>query len=201
MKKRLYWLGGFLLLLIILYFSRAFWLEGAASWLIVRDKLQPAVGIIVLAGDVNGERVTEGVKLYKEGYAHKMIMSGGPLTWRLSAAAWMKKQAVTMGVPSEAIWLEDRSRSTYENATFSLPFAERQKWKSVLLVTSPTHSRRAKMIFARIFTKAGIKTIIYPAEVTNFKLSGWWQRHDDTQLVVWEYVSLVYYFLKGYWLL
>ncbi len=181
-----------------LYFVHPFALNGLGRFLIVQDKLEKADVIVVLAGDPSGKRVDQAVKLYWKGYAPKMLLSGGDLAWNLKAAYWMKKQANHLGVPDYAIILEDQSMSTLENAKFSLPLLKKARAKSIILVTSPTHTRRAKRTFKKVLSKDKIKVSSYPVQKSNFKLKKWWQRHEDVQLVVWEYVSLIYYFLKGY---
>ncbi len=181
-----------------IYFAYPFALEGVGRFLIVQDKLEKADVIVVLAGDPKGERVDQAVKLYEKKYAPKMLMSGGDLAWNLKAAYWMKKQANHLGVPSYAIILEDQSFSTLENAKFSLPLLKKVGAKSIILVTSPTHTRRAKRTFKKVLAKDKIKVFSYPVQKSSFKLKKWWQRHEDVQLVVWEYVSLIYYLLKGY---
>ena len=173
-------------------------LTGLGGCIIVRDKLEPADVIVVLGGDNSGERVAEAIAIYQQGYAPKMLMSGGPLAWQLTDAALMKKQAMASGISGRAIYTQERSRSTLEDAQFSLPILRSLKARSIILVTSPTHSRRARNVFAKYFKGSGIKIIIAPVKKSKFKLEGWWRRHEDTQLVIWEYVSLVYYFLKGY---
>lgn len=198
MKRRFFWLTVLLAVVLGIYFSLPFILEGMARFLIVQDKIEPAQLIIVLAGDDNGERVVEAVNLYQKGYAKNLLMSGGPLAWNLTSAEWMRKQARTLGVPAHAIILEDKSRSTLENALFTLPILKKRGIKSIILVTTPTHSGRAKRVFKKVYSKEGIKVMSYPAQKSRFQLSGWWTRHEDTQLVMWEYVSLVYYSLKGY---
>ena len=173
-------------------------LEAMAKHLIIQGRLEKADVIIVLGGDNNGERVSQGVRLYKAGFAKHILMSGGPLAWKLTCAQWMKRQAVDSGVPAAAILLEDKSRSTIENAKFSLPIMKNYGFRSAILVTSPFHSRRAAKVFRKVFFPAGIKLVIYPAQKSEFNPHRWWTRHEDTAYVVWEYVSLVLYFFKGY---
>lgn len=195
-NKRLLW--GLVLLIGLTFIFHPAILNWAGSRLIVQDPLEKADVILVLAGDDNGERVDEAVKLYKQGYAKKLLMSGGRLAWRLTYAQWMRKQAVAEGVPQSAIILQDKSRSTVDDANFSLPIVKQHNFKSVLLVTSPSHSRRAKRVFHKVFKPEGIKIIIYPVQVSEFNPDRWWTRHEDTAFVVWEYVSSVLYFFKGY---
>ena len=190
---------GLLLLLAVfltLYFSYPFILTGMANYLIVRDKLGKADLILVLGGDSSGERVVEGVKLYKQGYAKRILMSGGPLYRELTYAGLMKRQSLESGVPEKAVLLQAKSRSTLEDAQFSLPIVKAGGYKSIILVTSPTHTRRAARVFRRIYSKEGIKVMVQPVEKSEFSPDRWWTRHEDAGLVVWEYVSSVLYLLK-----
>jgi uncharacterized SAM-binding protein YcdF (DUF218 family) len=186
------------LVLLALYLSCPYILNGLARFLVVSDRLDKADVIIVLSGDTNGERTSQGVELYKQGYANRLLMSGGQMAWQLSYAGWMKKQAETLGVPAGAILTQDRSRSTLEDAQFSLPIAEQNHFKSVILVTSPYHTRRAAAVFKKIFGRAGIRVMVYPVQHSDFNPHDWWRRHHDTSRVVWEYVARVMYLLKGY---
>jgi uncharacterized SAM-binding protein YcdF (DUF218 family) len=186
------------LLFLALYFSYPYALNGLARFLVVSDRLEKADVILVLAGDTNGERVAQGVALYKQGYAKNLLMSGGSLAWNLTYADWMKKQAVASGVPASAVLLQGRSRSTIEDAQFSLPIVRENNFKTVIVVTSPYHTRRSAAVFKKIYGPQGIKVLIYPVQQSNFEPHDWWRRHEDTAFVVWEYVARVMYLLKGY---
>lgn len=198
MKRSFAVLGIVLLIVAGLYFFHPLILDRMAKFLVVRDNLEKADVIVVLGGDSNGERVEEAVKLYKQGYAKHVLMSGGPLAWNLTHAQWMKKQAVESGVPEKSILLQDKSRSTIDDANFSLPIIVDHNFKSVILVTSPPHTRRAADVFRKVFSKDGIEISVQPVEKSEFNPDRWWTRHEDTSSVVWEYVAMVMYFFKGY---
>ena len=198
MRKIFYGLLIILILLFGMWLLRAPLLEGAANWLKVEDKLVKADAIVVLAGDNNGERVNQAVELFREGYAPKLVMSGGPLSWHLTSAKWMQKQALTMGVPKPAIILEEKSLSTIGNAEFTLPIIKQHSWTSIILVTSPFHTRRASRVFKKVFSPALIKVITYPVQKSKFNPKGWWRRHEDQENVMWEYIKSIYYLLKGF---
>ncbi|NQU16564.1 MAG: YdcF family protein [Candidatus Saganbacteria bacterium] len=168
-----------------------------AGFLIVQDDLKKADAIIVLSGDGNGERMEQGAKLYKDGYAKYVLISGGQLYWKITYADIIRQHAESLGVPRSAILVEDRSESTYENAKLSIPALVDKKIKSIILVTSPTHTRRAIRTFRRLFNPAGIEVIVYPVQKSRFSKKGWWRRHEDTQLVVFEYIKLIGYVFKG----
>jgi uncharacterized SAM-binding protein YcdF (DUF218 family) len=198
MNKRLGWLILLVVLILTLYFSRALILTALGQYLLISDQPQPADIIIVLGGDSNGGRVSEAVKLFKQGLGRKLLMSGGPLVWRQTHAQNMIKQAEFLGVPEQKILLEERSRSTWENALFSLPLVKKAGAHSVLIVTSPSHTRRSSLVFKRLYPPNGIKVLVCPVRDDEFKAAGWWQRDEDTEQVIREYLSLVYYWLKGY---
>ena len=191
----IFFVGGLLFLLYLLF---PFILNGIANRMIVSDKLEKADLILVLAGDSNGERVIEGVALYKKGYAPRILMSGGPMAWHLTYAEWMKKQAIESGVPERDILVQDRSRSTVEDAEFSLPIVKENKIRSLILVTSPAHTRRAKKVFNNLYSTDKIKVVVWPAQNSEFNPKDWWTRYEDRGLVVWEIVSSIFYLLKGF---
>lgn len=195
--KRLKLLLLFLSLFLLLFLFRSPILESAAKFLIVEDKLASAEVIVVLAGDDNGERVDQGVKLYKAGYAKKLLMSGGPLAWKVTAAQLMSKHAVALGVPSRNIFLEDKSYSTKENALFSKKIIDNYGFKKIILVTSPFHTRRSRRVFKKVLG-SGVDLMVFPVKQSAFQVSRWWTRHEDIQPVLREYASLVFYFLMGY---
>lgn len=185
-----------LLLLGVLFHT--FILNGLADFLIVQDKLEKADAIVVLSGDSNGERVKQAAILYKQGYGRFLVMSGGLITWDQTYAANMKRQAMYLGIPAAAILLEDRSKSTYENAKFSLPILKNKGIHSIIVVSSPFHMRRAKGVFQTLCRSEGIKVKAYPVQNSAYQPHEWWTRHEDTQNTIIEYLSLFFYILKGY---
>lgn len=120
-----------------------------------------AEAIVVLGGATRGEthghrladmnsradRLLHAVALYKAGKAPLVLVSGGSLDWEAPEARLMADILVTMGVPSDAIFQERRSRNTWENARFSYELLAKREIESVLLVTSAFHMTRAEAAF------------------------------------------------------
>jgi uncharacterized SAM-binding protein YcdF (DUF218 family) len=198
MRKSIYLIFTAFIILIAVFFSYPLFLTGLAKFLVVENKLQKVDAIVVLAGDGNGERVAEGVNLYKKGYASYIIMTGGRLAWHLTYAQNMFGQARYLGIPAKAILLEDKSLSTIENAKFTLPIVKKKKFNSIILVSSPFHMRRVLRVFRKIYKGSGVEIFGYPVQNSEFNIDKWWTRHEDTQVVVQEWVNLAGYFLKGY---
>lgn len=185
-----------LAVIFLVYFIHPYILEGLANYLVVQDKLEKADIILVLAGDSNGERVAQAVDLYKNGYAPKILMSGGPVMWGETYAENMRRQALFLGVPAKDILLQDRSESTYEDAKYSAEILKTKEIRIIILVTSPFHMRRALRTANRQFGP-DFKIIAYPVQNSRYQAKDWWKRHEDTQVIVWELEALVFYTLKG----
>lgn len=96
-------------------------------------------------------RVDHAVKLYKVGYAPKIFMSGGTdKETQANEAETMKKWAVESGVPEKDILIENKSTSTYENLLLSRNVLNKEKLKSVIVVTEPYHIARAGLVASKL---------------------------------------------------
>jgi uncharacterized SAM-binding protein YcdF (DUF218 family) len=94
-------------------------------------------------------RVTCGVDLYQQGYAPKLVFSGGnghAFKDTVKDAPEMKRWAERLGVSKDAMVIEDQSRTTYENATETKRLLGSQ---SIVLVTSASHLPRATALFSK----------------------------------------------------
>jgi len=128
-------------------------------------RLHQANVIVVLFGDSNEERtevgrdthrrVVYGVKLFQKGYAPKIIFSGG----NPDGANLMAKFGAQLGVSSQDMIIENRSRDTISNWDNTARIVKARQWTSVLLVSRTSHVARAM----RIINPHGIT--IYPAAV------------------------------------
>lgn len=117
-----------------------------------KDETQKAHAAIILGTAVWGdkpspvfeERIKHGIKLYQEGIVDNLIFTGGfGEGEKHSEAEVGKKYAIEKGVNWEHIYLEENSRITDENFTFSKPILEKQKFQTVLVVSDPMHMKRA----------------------------------------------------------
>jgi uncharacterized SAM-binding protein YcdF (DUF218 family) len=195
MMKRRLMLISILLLLAALTLTYRSWVP---PLLTVQDPLQKSDAIVVLGGDYSGKRLAYAVKLYKEGWADHLIFSGGVLqTWKSTEADIMREQALTLGVPNQAMYLEDRSTTTYENALFTLNVIKAHRWNSCIIVTDWDHSRRAQWIFSHLYRKAGIRVISAPLlSESRFPPDTWWQSHLGTEKVLTNLIGIPYYWLR-----
>jgi uncharacterized SAM-binding protein YcdF (DUF218 family) len=181
----------------LLFLGHGFIFEKMGKYLYYKDEMKPADVIVILAGEET-ERVEYGVKLFREGWARKdrIILAGGPLVWKYTWASLMKEQAISLGVPKKAILLEDKSRTTEEDAIFTKEILNKYGYKSCILVTSPYHSRRATKIFRKVMGDE-VTVLSAPSDKSWFSFDEWWKRRRDRRYVFSEYSKFMWLWIFG----
>jgi uncharacterized SAM-binding protein YcdF (DUF218 family) len=94
-------------------------------------------------------RVLEGIRQYRAGAAPRIMMTGGAVHNKFIESQVMLRFALSQGVPESALYSEYESHNTIQNAYYSYRIMQAMGWTSALVVTSPTHVRRASLIFQR----------------------------------------------------
>jgi uncharacterized SAM-binding protein YcdF (DUF218 family) len=110
-----------------------------------------------------GDRLIYGAKLYQEGAAPKIILSGGRIQWYGGDSSEAESMATILelfDIPRDDMILESRSLNTHDNAIFTKEILQREQLKRILLVTSAAHMPRSLAIFRR----AKIDAIPAPAD-------------------------------------
>jgi uncharacterized SAM-binding protein YcdF (DUF218 family) len=164
-------------------------LTSLGNFLIISEEPQKVDVIIVLSGGL--DRIPYGVKLYQSGYANKILLSGG----NKYANRNMKQLTLSLGVPESSILQEDQSRTTYENAKYSLKIVQAQGYKSVIVVTDPYHTRRSSIIFNQVFKGKGIDVTMCSVPYNPAMTYEWWEDRYSTVWVISEYLKLVWHYL------
>ena len=159
-------------------------------------------------GIISLEATWAAVDLYNEGYANLIVLARGPKQpgceeffkrvgedW--NSKIFFQRSVEAMGIPKNSFRLiGDGITSTYEEAKVAREFVRENGYKSILLVTSKWHSKRAYYAFKSVFKKdRDVRITIYPSKYDTFDSETWWRAEKDTELVFREYVRFVYYFL------
>jgi uncharacterized SAM-binding protein YcdF (DUF218 family) len=97
--------------------------------------------VIVVLGGGSHERPERAAELFKEHAAPRIIVSG----W--GDCENHRRLLLAAGVPANAIEMETQSRTTKENAQFTIKLLREEKVARVIIVTSWYHSRRALACF------------------------------------------------------
>jgi uncharacterized SAM-binding protein YcdF (DUF218 family) len=169
--------------------------DAPARWLVVKDPPRPADAAVVLAGDPDYERTKTGARLVLEGRVPLLILTGGEPGPGDSAES-LRAVAIHLGVPPEKIRMEQVSTSTRGSMEAIRPILEKEGVKTLIVVTSPYHQRRA--VWTARKTLKGITIVSQPADPSGWRPEGWWKTRWDRRIVLGEYARLVYYVLRGW---
>ena len=169
-----------------------------------RDAVRSADAVFVLASRTqdDGEptctaqsRLLHGLELLGEGRAPRLVVSELPppfAAYAPQARSWM----TSFGVQGELLAVGP-VRSTREEAVLVARLFRERGWRSVLLVSSPSHTRRAAATFAR----EGLDVISSPALETQFDMERL-DRPDDRLFafgsLLHERAGLVFYRWRGW---
>ncbi len=123
---------------------------------------QPADVIIVLGAAVWPQgpspalqaRIYYATQLYHEGYADKLILSGGLGENPPTEAEAMAVAATALDVRADALYLEKEARNTRENLAFSKDIMDENNWETAIIVTDVFHIKRALLIAEDLNLKA-----------------------------------------------
>jgi len=140
----------------------------ARNWDVPPESLEKGKvysAVIVLGGfsgeDKNGrgvfnsysDRFIQGLELKEQNKASHILISSGNGNLQASSfreATWVKGELKKFNLPDSTILIEQDSRNTFENASFSKKLLEQKHLPPpYLLVTSAWHMRRAQYIFKK----------------------------------------------------
>lgn len=168
----------------------------------VRAPRKPRIAIEL---SESSDRLLYATRLYHAGKANKIILSGGNVFKQSSGlphADYAAQLLIDWGVKKSDILLENKSRTTYENAIYTKQLMLKTKLKHALLITSAMHMPRAMAIFKTL----GVKTT---AASTDFLIAA----EDGPRYLQWmpsekalhyfaaaihEYIGYIIYWLRGY---
>ena len=172
---------------------------GVGRWLVVEDPLVKARAIAVLSGAMP-IRAIEAAKLYREGYAPEIW-----LTHSAEPAATLDEMGIAFagedfynarvmvheGVPAGAIRvIEPPIVNTADEINALAEALGNEKERSVIIVTSKVHTRRARLLWKRIGSGRG-SAIVRAASADPCDPRHWWRTTSDALDVVREVLGLM----------
>ncbi|MCY0878499.1 MAG: YdcF family protein [Firmicutes bacterium] len=168
------------------------------EWLDVNQRPIPSEAIIILGGGPPA-RVTTGVSLYRHGFGHWIILTGGdPTGAPCTEAEEMAREALREGVPASRLVLDNRALTTYQNAVDSWDIMRRHHWRSALVVSSNFHMRRVSIVFSLVYRHSPIRLRFIASPDSAFHPRHWWTSLEGWRLVVTELLLIPVNAVQGY---
>lgn len=178
----------------------------AGKWMRVDESPQEADYIFPLAGNMN--RMVKAAQLYKEGYAPSILLSRPRILQREpldDAKALMGYpdyeledfvRKMLVGLDAGAAKVEPfgngHTSTVEEIEALRAHFGEQRP--TLLVVTSPSHARRTKMIMQDIMKD--FEFVVTTSDDNPFR-DDWWRDQDSAQLLIMEFAKTLHYLLGG----
>ena len=182
----------FLVVVLVAFF-------GVGRWLVVEDPVGKARAIAVLSGRLP-VRALEAAKLYRQGYAPEVWIThtsepgeslkamGIPFE---GEEVYSARVLIHEGVPSNAIHvLEPPIVNTADEVHVISKALEREKDRSVILVTTKPHTRRVRLLWRKLAPEE-CHAIVRAAEDDPFDPRHWWHSTRDVLDVVREVLGIM----------
>jgi uncharacterized SAM-binding protein YcdF (DUF218 family) len=167
-------LGLLLLCLVVVLF-----VDFTYTTFALRPRDVSADAIVVLAGGRG--RVEEGIRLYQARRAQWLFLIGVDPSVRKAELY----QARGNDRDASQVLLEQYSRNTLENAIYSRDLVAKHKVRSICLITSRYHMKRAVLIFRSVLPK---DIAVYPLPVDSKNLKErWWSHGGSFRLLSGEF--------------
>lgn len=159
--------------------------------------LERSDAIVVISGDEQLARLAEGIRLWREGWAPWLVLSGAAGDGGISNAAAMQALAERQGVPRVAILLDELAADTYGNAVYTHELLVARGLRSAILVTSPYHLQRARLTFGAVYAGSGIRVVARAAPDSAWRKQSWWLSEEQRHLTRHELAKLGYILVTG----
>ena len=212
-KRGPYWKWVIVASLFVLILALLSWhplLIGIGNYLIIQDELHQADLIAIMPH--NWPAVEYGIKLYKQGYASKILFIWGALTTLVVSDTdhsevirrpWVKVArgiALTQGVSEEDILLlAKETNSTFEQVEQFVEAARVYEFRSIIVVSDPLHPRRISWCVGRLPQGEDLDLIYAPVPQEyyepgfSFDPESWWTHEHSFKALFEEYAKLLFY--------
>src|SRR5215469_7113258 len=179
------------LLALALYLARHPLLRFVGEELIIEDRLEKSDAIIILSDDnFYADRATRAAELYRQNLAPVIVASGIRLRPYAGISELMTHDLIERGVPKDRILPFPQDADNTREEAFALRALVIEKgWKSVIVVTSNYHTRRARFIVRTIFPSS-VRVEMASARDADFDQKNWYQHRKAVKRFAHEVVGL-----------
>lgn len=167
------------LVVVLLVVAAILFVDFAYKTFSVKPREVKADAVVVLTGGRG--RVDEGVRAYREGRGRFLFLIG--------VDPAVRKSDLYRELPGKrdggGVFLEQVSANTLENAIYARDLLARHDVRSIILITSRYHMKRATLIFRNVLPR---DVAIYPYPVASSNLrEEWWNHGGSFRLLFSEF--------------
>lgn len=198
---------AFVVLYSLLSYFHAPILTRLGAFLIVKHSPQESDLIVCLAGG-NVDRGLTTADAFQRGLAPRIFMAreepddgydllrerGIDYPENVDLMLMLLEQ---QGIPQSVFLTSDREvDSTVDEAEYVRDLIIKRGDKSLILITSPTHSRRVWLTFKKVLKETNVRILVLPSSYSEFNPEDWWKQRKYVREVIIEYQKLIYYTFK-----
>jgi uncharacterized SAM-binding protein YcdF (DUF218 family) len=197
MKARRRVLLAAALALGVVVLATALGLPATGRYLVVADPVEASDAILVMDGPPPTRDVAAAM-LYRRGLAPVVVLSlpRDPVAEarRLAGQPSPQERAAQtlrhLGVPAAAIVKLDRVvDNTREELAAHFAHARARGWRRVIIVTSPSHTRRVRLIWNRGY-QGEVAALVHPSRYEGFDPDRWWRSTRSLETGLYELAAI-----------
>jgi uncharacterized SAM-binding protein YcdF (DUF218 family) len=199
------WVAAAVLLCLViasstLVLARGLWLPAIGHFLIVSDELVRADAVVALAGEE--ARQFAAASVYQAGVATVVLVTELPLGSEADRRSYVERarhRLIQHGVPPASIHVVPGvGTTTYAEVVNVRAFVEQRGLTSLVIVTSPWHTRRARMVASRAFAGSDVDVRVRPSEGSDHEAServyhpdAWWSDEYGRVITTSEWLKIL----------
>lgn len=143
--------------------------------------------VVVLGGDVLGDRYAWGRDLVLAGYSERLLLINSTASDRKDAQA---------RIPNVELLIDDSPRHSWQEAQTVRARMLANGWKSALVVSEPPHMLRLRYAWASNFRGTGLTYTLVATDPPWWPGWRWWRNRQASDFVGNEVLKLGYYVLR-----
>jgi len=173
----------------------------AAGWALVREDPIRRADVVVVPAWAGEAGSISAADLVHQGYAPRVAVlesAMSPAERELIARGildgskdgWYARVVQHLGV-KDVEQINDRASGTESEGGILPEWCLRRGYRSIIVVSTPDHSRRVRRVLRRTTKSAGIDVIVRTTKLSEFDPSGWWKTRGGVRTEIVEIQKLL----------
>lgn len=181
--------------------------EAITKLLFLPKSVPDRADICIVLGNDYIDTMVHVKSIYDQGICDKFILTGHSAKMdKEPECERFFRRGIELGIPSNAMFLENKATNSYENLNFSKQIIEKQfggfeRCKKILFVAKAFVTRRVEMTAKNLYPDF-VETYYFPTvddteTGKNIRSDNWWKNEAARKRVLEEVKRIAEYTLKG----